>query len=68
MTLAELEKQNPVNITVLVASQIMGVTPQFLRAALLQGKLNFGVGVSMEKNNEFYINTMRFIKYMKGEL
>lgn len=53
------------NITVQEAAAIMGVSPQFLRAALLQDKFPFGIGVKMIQN-EFYINTKRFILYMDG--
>ena len=47
------------------AAAIMGVTPQFLRAALIQEKFPFGVTVRM-KQNEFYINKKRFMLYMEG--
>lgn len=67
MTLEQLIKENPPTTTIQQASSIMNVTPLFLRHALLQGKFSFGVGVEM-KHNEFYINTARFIKYMKGEI
>lgn len=53
-------------LTVQEAAEIMGVTPQFLRAALQQEKFPFGVAVEM-KQNEFYINAYRFILYMEGE-
>lgn len=53
------------NMTVQEAAAIMGVSPQFLRAALLQDKFPFGVGVKMIQN-EFYINVERFILYMEG--
>lgn len=66
MTLEELENEMPVTIKVNEAASIMGVSGQFLRHALMQGKLPFGIGVKMNQN-EFYINTLRFIKYMKGE-
>lgn len=63
--LEKLEKDKPLTIIVSEVAVIMGVTPQFLRAALLQGKFPFGVGVQMGQN-EFYINTIEFINYMKG--
>ena len=47
------------------AAAIMGVTPQFLRAALIQERFPFGVAVQM-KQNEFYINKKRFMLYMEG--
>jgi hypothetical protein len=67
MTLEQLEKERPTTITVKEAADIMNVSPQFLRIALLEGRFPFGVGVKMTQN-EFYINTYRFIKYMKAEL
>lgn len=69
MTLKERLKQvkesNSLTLSVPEAASIMGVTPQFLRAALLQGKFPFGVAVEM-KQNEFYINSERFVLYMEG--
>lgn len=35
MTLEELEKENPLTVSVPLAAKIMGVTPVFLRFALL---------------------------------
>ena len=67
MTLSDLEKDKPPTITVLQAAEIMSVTPQFLRLAIMEGRFPFGVGVKMEQN-VFYINTVRFIKYMKAEI
>lgn len=64
MTFEELKYERPSTITVQTAS-IMGVSPQFLRYALLQGRFPFGVGVQITQN-EFYINTVRFILYMEG--
>lgn len=61
----DIKSSNPLTISVPDAASIMGVTPQFLRAALLQNKFPFGVGVMM-KQNEFYINTKRFLLYMEG--
>jgi hypothetical protein len=66
MTLQEIEQQRPLTIPVKDAAEVMGVTPLFLRNALLQGRFPFGVGVEVGRN-EFYINTNRFIKYMKCE-
>jgi len=65
MTLQEIKEKYPITIPVPVAAEVMGVTPQFLRLALLEGKFPFGVGVKM-KQNEFYINTRRFLLYMEG--
>lgn len=67
MTLNDLEVCKPPTITVPEAAEIMSVTPQFLRLAIKEGRFPFGVGVKMEQN-VFYINTVRFIKYMRGEI
>lgn len=63
MPICEIKKKS--TLTIQEASEIMGVTPQFLRAALMQNKFPFGVGVEM-KQNEFYINTQRFFLYIEG--
>lgn len=65
MTLQELEQNPPLTLSVPDAAELMGVSPKFLRAALLQNKFPFGVSVEMLQN-EFYINTQRFLLYMKG--
>ena len=65
MTLSEIEISQPVKLTVQEAATIMKVTPRFLQVALQQQRFDFGVGVEMG-NWEYYINTERFIKYMKG--
>lgn len=66
MTLEELKKSVPKTTTVPQAAEIMGVSPKFIRAALIQGKFPFGIAVKMDQN-EFYINTCRFLIYMEGE-
>lgn len=65
MTLSELESNPKPSLTVAEASQIMGVSVNFLRTALIQNRLPFGVGVEMSQN-EFYINTVRFLMWIKG--
>ncbi|MFA5305960.1 MAG: hypothetical protein WC365_00785 [Candidatus Babeliales bacterium] len=65
MTLLELEQKRPYTITVQDAAAIMDVTPRFLQLALQQGRFPFGTGVEMERW-AFYINTERFLLYMKG--
>ena len=65
MNLDELKSRHPLTVPVNEAALIMGVSAQFLRMALLQEKFSFGVGVKMGQN-EFYINTERFLLYMKG--
>jgi hypothetical protein len=44
----------------------MGVSQQFLRFALRDGRFPFGVGQMMDKQYEYYINTKRFIAYMEA--
>ena len=67
MTLQDIEQNKPLTLSVTEAAKIMGIAPHFLRCALLQGRFPFGVGVEMERN-EFYINTERFLKYMRSEI
>lgn len=52
-------------ITVVEAAAIMDVDPQFLRAALQQGRFPFGTAVKM-KRWVYYINTKRFYDYLAG--
>lgn len=65
MNIEQLEQEHTQTVTIQDAAEIMGVTPQFLRMALMQGRFSFGVGVKMGQN-EFYINAARFVQYMKG--
>lgn len=65
MTLQEIKGKMLATISVPDAAAIMEVSPQFLRAALMQDKFPFGVGVKMAQN-EFYINAGRFVYYMEG--
>lgn len=54
-------------ITVPEAANKMGVTPQFLRVALQQGRFaEFGVAAKMRKRWSYYINARRFEEWMKG--
>jgi len=65
VTLDEIEISRPAKLTIQEAASIMKVTPGFLQMALQQQRFDFGVGVEMG-NWEYYINTERFIRYMKG--
>jgi hypothetical protein len=65
MTLQELAEKHPYTITVQEAAEIMDVTPRFLQLALQQSRFPFGTGVEMGRWT-FYINTERFLLYMKG--
>ncbi len=53
------------NISVTEAAEEMGVTPQFLRLALQQGRFGFGVAVRFEKRWSYYINRKQFQEYMQ---
>lgn len=64
-TLEELEQKRPARITVVEASTIMNTDPQMLRIALQQERFPFGVAVK-NKRWSYYINTERFIKYMRA--
>lgn len=66
MTISDIEKEMPKTVTVPIAAEIMGITPVLLRSLLVENKLPFGAAVKMTQT-ESYINTVRFIKYMKGE-
>jgi phage antirepressor YoqD-like protein len=65
MDISDMKQKYPLTIPINEAAKVMGISAQFLRAALLQDKFPFGVGVKMGQN-EFYINTTRFIRYMEG--
>lgn len=66
MTLEELIERKPPKVTILEAAAIMGVTPRFLQLSLQQQKFSFGTAVEGDRW-VYYINTERFIKYMKAE-
>lgn len=51
-------------LTVPEAAAIMGVTPQFLRLALQQGRFPFGTAVKMRRW-AYYINAQRFYEYTR---
>ena len=67
MTFEDLinQRPRPVKISVEQASEMMGVTQQFLRIGLQQERFPFGVGVKMA-GWAYYVNTERFIQYMQG--
>ena len=65
MTLENIEKTRPSKLTIQEAAAIMGVAPMFLRLALRQQRFEFGTAIESGKW-VYYINTERFIRYMKG--
>lgn len=50
-------------LTVKDAADLMGVTPQFMRLALQQGRFPFGTAVKM-KRWSYYINADKFYYYI----
>ena len=54
-------------ITIKEASEIMRVSPQFLRMGLQCDKFSFGTAIKIDKRWSYYINAERFHKWMKGE-
>ncbi len=54
-------------ITVEEAAEKMGITPMFLRLGMRDGKFPFGAAVKFEKQWRYYINPIRFEKWMTGE-
>ena len=55
-------------VSVAEAAKELGVSAHFLRVALQQGRLPFGVAVKMEKRWAYYINPVAFALYMRGEV
>ncbi len=54
---------HPNKLTIKEAAAIMGVTPQFLRLGLQQGRFPFGTAVKM-KRWAYYINHTKFYEYL----
>ncbi len=65
LTIQDIEKNCPPKLTVQEAAEMMRVTPRFLQLALQQNKFDFGIAVEGDRW-VYYINTERFIKYMKA--
>lgn len=53
-------------LTILEASKIMNVSPQFLRIGLQKDKFPFGFAVKMEKKWSYYVSKVRLENYLKG--
>lgn len=53
-------------LTVNEAAYLMGVTPQFLRLGLQQGRFPFGTAVKM-KRWSYYVNSKKFYNYIQGQ-
>lgn len=54
---------HPNKLTIKQAAAIMGVTPQFLRLGLQQGRFPFGTAVKF-KRWAYYINPAKFYEYL----
>ena len=52
------------NLEVQEAARVLGVTPQFLRLGLQQGRFPFGTAVKFRRWS-YYINSDRFYAYVK---
>jgi len=52
-------------ITIKKAAELMNCSEQFIRVALQQGKLPFGIAVKMSKHNyTYYINPHQFYSFI----
>lgn len=53
-------------ITIKKAAELLNCSEQFIRVALQQGKLPFGIAVKMSKRNyTYYINPKQFYEYLR---
>ena len=55
------------SLAVKEVARALGVTPQFLRLGLQQGRFPFGTAVKM-KRWAYYINSERFYAYIRKEV
>ena len=60
-------KDSAEKLTVAEVAKQMGVTPMFLRLGLREGEFPFGRAVKFKKQWRYYINPVRFRKWMAGE-
>jgi hypothetical protein len=58
----------PNRLSVKQAAALMGVSEQFLRLGLQQGKFNFGTAVKTSSRWTYYINTTLFLRYIGAEI
>ena len=65
MLLKDIEANRPLKLTIIDAAEAMDVNPRFLQLALQQNKFPFGAAVEGDRW-VYYINTERFIQYMKA--
>ena len=50
------------------AAALMGVSPQFVRIGLQQGRLPFGTAVKMSSRWTYYINEEKLLAYISGDI
>lgn len=60
--------KNTNRLTVKQAAALMGVSEQFLRMGLQQGKFQFGTAVKTSSRWTYYINTTLFLRYIGAEI
>ena len=65
MTNGSVSVNQDKSLSVPEAAAALGVSPQFLRLALQQGRFDFGTAVKM-KRWAYYINPERFYTYTGG--
>lgn len=58
----------PNRLSVKEAAHLMGVSEQFLRIGLQQGKFPFGTAVKTSSKWSYYINTTQFLRYIGAEI
>ncbi len=54
-------------MTIFDCALMMGKSPQFVRIGLQNGVFPFGFAVKMSSKWCYYINDVRFNKYMEGD-
>lgn len=58
----------PNRLSVKEAAHLMGVSEQFLRIGLQQGKFPFGTAVKTSSKWSYYIGTTQFLRYIGAEI
>ena len=55
------------NVSIAEAANLLGVSQQFLRCGLRQGRFPFGTAVKMSSVYTYYINREQLMKYIGGK-
>ena len=55
-------------LTVKQAAALMGVSEQFIRLGLQQGKFPFGTAVKTSSRWSYYINSTQLLRYIGAEI